>query len=363
MRPVDLNEHVKEIGEDVSAAHAGVDAANLLGAERGCLCTQCSELFCNLLGLLRLLHIVAPSRTQIFVWMPRKPEPPETVLNHVAHDPVGGEELRRSGQGVLRHLDILLEVREHRILRLAVVVLIEPADDLHLILPVLRRDACDKLMDNTAIAQEVLGKEQLGIIADALKHTRKDSVQCVALSDDEILEQPLIIVRVLERIDLLRINPLHRKIKRLRHDLWAERIVFIGKDAHAGREIAVYLHEAQCDKAVEPCVGDALDGGSIALCTDTFNEGAALSLLRGREHAPHHDLRTRIARILRRDAIEGSTLRDTPDECPPCPYGIFFDRVLVHAVLLHRSSCAVQSAPSTASAVPLPRSDGGGLCA
>ena len=176
MRPVDLNEHVKEIGEDVSAAHAGVDAANLLGAERGCLCTQCSELFCNLLGLLRLLHIVAPSRTQIFVWMPRKPEPPETVLNHVAHDPVGGEELGRSGQGVLRHLDILLEVREHRILRLAVVVLIEPADDLHLILPVLRRDARDKLMDNTAIAQEVLGKEQLGIIADALKHTRKDSV-------------------------------------------------------------------------------------------------------------------------------------------------------------------------------------------
>ena len=176
VRPVDLNEHVKEIGEDVSAAHAGVDAANLLGAERGCLCTQCSELFCNLLGLLRLLHIVAPSRTQVFVWMPRKPEPPETVLNHVAHDPVGGEELRRSGQGVLRHLDILLEVREHRILRLAVVVLIEPADDLHLILPVLRRDARDKLMDNTAIAQEVLGKEQLGIIADALKHTRKDSV-------------------------------------------------------------------------------------------------------------------------------------------------------------------------------------------
>ena len=121
---VDPHQHVEHIAEDMSAAHAGVDAANVLRppvciffSHRGQLCSD---------GLLLLCfgEVVCPCALQGVARMSLEPQAAEGVLDHVAHDPVGGEELRCGGDFLLCDLDVFLERGEDFVLRLGVVVLV-----------------------------------------------------------------------------------------------------------------------------------------------------------------------------------------------------------------------------------------------
>ena len=85
--------------------------------------------------------------------MPLQPKATKAVLDHVMDDPVRGEELCSRRDILFADLDVLLQVSKDFILRFGIVILIQPADNLHLVSPVLFRNHGDHLLDDAALAE------------------------------------------------------------------------------------------------------------------------------------------------------------------------------------------------------------------
>lgn len=97
----------------------------------------------------------------------------EAIFYHVPNDPIRREKLSSRRDAFLRDLHIFLEKSKSIILEFGVVILIEPADDLHLIRPIFFGDVRDHVAENTILLQDVVGQQKLGIAAHLLKHTRQ----------------------------------------------------------------------------------------------------------------------------------------------------------------------------------------------
>ena len=82
-----------------------------------------------------------------------QPQTAKAVLYHVADNPVRCKKLG-SGRNILFcNFDILFQCSEYIILFLTVVILIQPADNLHRILPVILRYQLNHLLNHTAFSQ------------------------------------------------------------------------------------------------------------------------------------------------------------------------------------------------------------------
>ena len=122
----------------------------------------------------------------------------KAVFHHIADDPVRREELGDGGDFLFGDLSVL---GKGGVLRLGVVILVQPADDLHLtsrIFPsssrvrdvkVLLRDVVGQMVHDTFPIHNREVQQQLGVVAGLLKQGGQDLVQGVALLDEQQPEQ------------------------------------------------------------------------------------------------------------------------------------------------------------------------------
>ena len=211
---INLHQHIKGIDKNMTTAHAGVDDLDVFDIQRGVLVLNLVKLLAYFLRLFRFGQIILPAhfvgnqlfrcnafgfrfvpshfiqaatvRIDALVLALVYIDSAEAVFNHIADNPVRGEELRCRRNAFLGDLYILLEQSKGVILEFGVVILVQPADDLHLIRPVLFGNIRNHVTENAVLFQNVVRQQKLGIAAHFLKHTGKRVVQCVALRQQQI---------------------------------------------------------------------------------------------------------------------------------------------------------------------------------
>ena len=226
--------------------------------------------------------------------------------------------------------DVLFQVGEHLVFRLGVVILVQPSNYLYLILPVVLRNQRDHLLNHAALTQQVIRQQKLGIVLNLLEHTGQDAVQRVALHNQQVLEQLLLLIAVLQLVDFGLVEPVQIQVNRLGENLRAEAPFVIRKNADVRGQISIDFHETQGGKAVEPCVGNFFHHLLVALFLDAANQRLPLPLLGVGKQMPVHTVGVRVANILLAHAEHGGALGHAVDQLPPRPYRVFLDCIFVH---------------------------------
>ena len=216
--------------------------------------------------------------------------------------------------------------------------MIQPTDDLHLIAPVLFGNASriallDKPLNHAALAEQIVRQQQFREILQSLKHSRQDLVQGIALHDDKIVKERLLVIGFLQGIDFLLVQPRQVEMNRLGENLRLELSGIVGEYPHMRGQIAVDLHEAQRGEAVEPSVGRFFHRLLVAVRRHFLDERTPLFLLGSGEKATVNAARFGVSRDFRGNAIAHRLPRYTVDQLAPCPYRIFLYRILVHRTL------------------------------
>lgn len=111
--------------------------------------------------------------------MPRDPEMPQTVLYHISNDPLRREKLRCGRNTLLCDFHILFQQSKGIVFQLRIEILIQTADDLHLIRPVFFRNTCHHSPKNAVLSKDIVRKQQFGIAAHPLKHLRRHSLSAL----------------------------------------------------------------------------------------------------------------------------------------------------------------------------------------
>ena len=167
-------------------------------------------------GLDIVLHLLAQGTLRVV----QHPQPAQAVLHHVAHDPLGREQLggrrQRFGRGLVLRL-------EERVLGLGVVVLVHPAQDLHVAQPVGLGDARHHGLDDAALRHEAVGQQQLHGVAHRLEHARQARGQLAALAQQQVAKQRLVVAGLLQLHHARRVHTLELDVERLVERLRAER--------------------------------------------------------------------------------------------------------------------------------------------
>ena len=270
---IDLHQHIKQVAQDMAAAHAGVDDLELFRLHFGVLGADILQLLLHLRLLRGLVQIILPVGL-VEVRVTLDPQTAKAVFHHVAHDPVRGKQLGRRRDVLLADLDVLFQVGKHLVLGFGVVILVHPAHDLHLtqrlavliggvnVKPALVH-LVDQTVDHAVGVVETERNQQLGKAVAAvqiLKQPGQDAAQVVALLEEQKTEQVIFLVGILQVEDALFfvLGKLQiageRCLDQIGQLLPGD---LAGKHPH--REIAVDLHKADGDQTVEPCIGDLLD--------------------------------------------------------------------------------------------------------
>ena len=126
---VNLHQHIKGVYEDMTGTHAGVDELYILRVHGSVLFTNFREFCLHLRLLLYFFQIVFPVFFQAAVRVSFHPQTAKAVLHHVTDDPVRGEQLGHGRDFLFGDFTVLGKGSG---LRLSVVILVQPADDLHL---------------------------------------------------------------------------------------------------------------------------------------------------------------------------------------------------------------------------------------
>ena len=158
-------------------------------------------------------------------------------------------------------------------------------------------------MDDAALPQQIVRQKKLRIIGNALEHLRQNRGQGVALGDQEILEQLLVLVGAFQLIDLIHVQTVQIKMDGLGENLRLELAGIVGKHPHMGGQIAVDLHETEGGKTIEPGIGDFFYRLLISMLVYLTDERSALFLFGIGQEPPVHAVRVRVGFAVRRNSI------------------------------------------------------------
>ena len=277
--------------------------------------------------------------------------------NQSAHDPVRRKEL---GGGWDLLLGILFFLGEHSSFRLCVVILIGPADDLHLTalldVEVLFRDIVGQLVHHALLIHHRKVQQDFSVVGGLFKQTGQDLIQRIALLDEQKAEQlvQLVILLPLDDLGFFLGGKGQVSIKGGGDQIRLHLAALGAKHPQVGGQIVVDLHEPHRDQAVEPCIGnllhDILVGGGVI--------GVSLLLPDGAHKLPPlldglacHQIRLRCANIVELgiqralgqrvcnalfgNAHQSGTVADICDQLVPCPDGKVFNGCFVHLFFLH----------------------------
>ena len=207
-----------------------IDSQNLCGFQCCVLLSDFCQLCLYRRFLFRFFQIIIPLALfdadrpvrivvrQILItgrWMPFQPQTPQAVFYHVVNNPVRREKLGGGRDVLLADLDVLFQIGEYLVFRLGVVILVQPANYLYLILPVVLWNQRDHLLNHAALAQQIIRQQKLGVVLDFLEHAGQNAVQRVALHNQQILEQLLLLIAVLQLVDFGLVEPVQIQVNRL----------------------------------------------------------------------------------------------------------------------------------------------------
>ena len=245
----------------MAAPHAGIQYPDLLREKRSGSFPKLIQRSFRSLALLRLIQIIRKFGLYCARRMSLQPEPAKRVFHQIPDDPIRREKLCGSRKSLRRDLDIPLKIGKNSLLWLRIVILIQPADDLHLLMPVLLGDLCHQPLSNAAGTQQICRKQQLRPAADFLKDLRQPLIQTIAQTDDQIPVKLLIRLFFQQFQHFSPVAELLRQAERLGEDLRPKGALAVGKYPDLNRKIAVDLHKTEGDEAVKPGVGGLLDDG------------------------------------------------------------------------------------------------------
>ena len=302
----------------MAGTHTGVDDFQLIRCQCSIFLTDFCQLCLHFWFLLSFFQIVMPfgvlwitisgSIGRLFflcrqklilnIRMSFQPQTAKAVFYHVTNDPVRGEQLGCRRDIFFCDFYILFQSGENIVLFLAVVILIQPADDLHGVLPVLFGNHRNHLLDDAALAQKVIREKEFRVVRNPLKHAGKNTGQSIALNDEHVLKERIIIVCILQSIDFLHIKPIQLHGNCFGQDLRLKVILIIRENTNAGRKIAIDLHKPEGNKPVEPCIGDLLHDLLIPFFTDLSNQSLTLMFLFSRHDATKNAIRRCVPVVL-----------------------------------------------------------------
>ena len=170
---VDEGEQVEGVGEHVPAADGGIDQPDFLGFG------DFEEVVRRAAGgILFALNVIGHVLAQPGVGAIEEPEPAEGVFDEIAHDPVRGEELGDGGDVFRGHGAL---AGHDSVFFLSDVELVEPTDDLDRF-AIFRIDVVDEFADERIRVEQIVGKEQFGLVVNRLEEEWHRLVEGVALS-------------------------------------------------------------------------------------------------------------------------------------------------------------------------------------
>jgi hypothetical protein len=251
------------------------------------------------------------------------------VIDHVADNPVGCKELCRCRD--LRLIDSSLSVDVNDlVVNFRDIELVEPADDLDLVLPVFRGDVSDQVGEDAVLMEDVIGEEEFRVAPHGFEHPRKDVVEGIALREEEVTVEILVTVLREKGANLFRGKAREVKVEGLAQEFGFEVAIGIREDTDVRGEVVIDLHEAEGDEAVEPRVGDLIDDLVETMLRDMKGEFIALYSFLSREEAPTDARRIRRIRGLLGEAEEEGTLGDLLEEFLARPDSELLNRILIH---------------------------------
>ncbi len=257
----------------------------------------------------------------------------QRVLHHISDNPIRCKQLRGCRDILFCDFNILFQGGENVVLFFAVIVLVQPADNLYLVLPILLWDERHHLLYNATVPQQVVREEELCEILDFLEHPWQNSAQSVALGNDQVLEQFIVLVAILQSVDLLHIQAIQLQIYGLGKNLRLKSVTVIRKYPHTAGQIPIDLHKTQSGKAVKPCIGDLFHHRLVAFMVNSHNQGLTLFLFCGSQHLTMHTVRPRVTAVVLSNTINRCPLRYARNELSACPHCVFFYRILIHSRL------------------------------
>jgi hypothetical protein len=251
------------------------------------------------------------------------------VIDHVADNPVGCKELCRCRD--LRLIDSSLSVDVNDlVVNFRDIELVEPADDLDLVLPVFRGDVSDQVGEDAVLMEDVVREEEFRVAPHGFEHPREDVVEGIALREEEVTVEILVTVLREKGANLFRVKAWQVKVEGPAQEFGFEVAIGIREDTDVRGEVVINLHEAEGDEAVEPRVGDFIDDLVKATQSDESGELLALRSFLLREETPTDARRIRRIRGLLGEAEEEGTLGDLLEEFLASPDGKLLNRILIH---------------------------------
>ena len=157
----------------MTAAHAGVNDLDVFRLDGLVLLPELGKLVFHRPLLIGFVQIVFPAAPQLGIGVTFQPKSAKGVFHHVADDPVRCEKLCCSRNLVF--CDFLFFPKYLR-LEFGVVKLIQPADNLNGILPVLFGDVGNHVAKNAVLPENVVGQQHFRVAAHPLEHDRKRTV-------------------------------------------------------------------------------------------------------------------------------------------------------------------------------------------
>ena len=270
---VDLIQQVERVGEHVAGTTCGIADGQVFRR------LDVENILVPSGIILRRLNIVVPVLVQLAVWMGLHPKPAYRVLHQIAHDPVRCEQLGSGGNLLGSGLVILLEPVHHLVLAFRNVVLVQPADDLHIAgrivnTAILRSHSLHRIPQHGTLGEQIGWHEQFihsaGLLADVFEHERQVTIPEPAFRlQQQTISQALRIIRQngttqqsFDALFGLTIHPQreHRAVVILaslrccKHFRQSIRAGQTGWGDHRRAGEPVHIHVTECDDAVEPSV-------------------------------------------------------------------------------------------------------------
>ena len=162
------------------AAHAGVDALNILRRQGGVALAQLGQLLRHLRLLRGFVQIILPLGF-VKLRVTLVPQTAKAVFDHVPHNPIRRKQLGGGGDVLFADFDVLFQVGEHLFFRLGVVILVQPANNLHGVLPVGFGDVVYQMADHAVLIREGERQQQRHIVVHLLKQAGQAVAQRGAL--------------------------------------------------------------------------------------------------------------------------------------------------------------------------------------
>ena len=172
---VDLIQQVERVGKHVAGTACGVAYSQVFWS------LDVENILVPSGIILRRPNIVVPVLVQLAVWMRLHPQPAHRVLHEIAYDPVRREQLGGGRNLVGSSLTVLLEPVHHLVFALRNVILVQPADDLHIAgrivnTAILRGHGLHRIPQHGTFRKQIGGHEQFihstGFLADTFEHER-----------------------------------------------------------------------------------------------------------------------------------------------------------------------------------------------